>query len=197
MKIVEIGVKERKPEFDINPLIVGRWSSRAMSGEEIDHDELMSLFEAAKWAPSSYNGQPWRFIYAKRNTADWERLYDLLGEGNKSWAKNGSVLMVLISKKISDEGEPYRVHSFDAGSAFENMALEAVSRDLVIHPLEGFDNVKAAKVLEVPDEYEVEIMIVVGKRGKTSDLPPQLAEREGAKGRKALKELIMEGKFRK
>ncbi len=84
--------KIRKVENDINPLFVNRWSPRAMSGEEISHDDLMGLFEAARWAPSSYNNQPWRFIYAKRNTDHWQRLFSLLVEGNKTWAKNAAVI---------------------------------------------------------------------------------------------------------
>jgi nitroreductase len=94
-----IGKTERRPQYDINPLILHRWSPRAMSGEEISDKELMRLFEAARWAPSSYNGQPWRFIYAKRNTEHWDKLFNLMVDFNKSWAKNAAVLLVIISRK--------------------------------------------------------------------------------------------------
>ena len=89
----------RKPGYKINALFINRWSPRSMTGEELNDDELMAFFEAARWAPSSYNNQPWRFIYAKRNTESWNRLFDLLVEGNKIWAKNAAALVVLISRK--------------------------------------------------------------------------------------------------
>ncbi|MDP9490332.1 MAG: nitroreductase family protein, partial [Thermoproteota archaeon] len=77
--------RSRKSTYPINPLILNRWSPRSMTGEELDNEEIMSLFEAARWAPSSYNNQPWRFIYAKRNTEHWDRLFNLLAEGNRAW----------------------------------------------------------------------------------------------------------------
>ena len=80
----------RKSAYEINPLFLNRWSPRSMTGEELNDDELMSLFETARWAPSSYNNQPWRFIYSKRNTEGWDKLFDLLVEGNKIWAKNSA-----------------------------------------------------------------------------------------------------------
>ncbi|HEX6027618.1 MAG TPA: nitroreductase family protein, partial [Nitrososphaeraceae archaeon] len=89
----------RHPAYKINPLFVNRWSPRSMSGEELNDQDIMSLFEAARWAPSSFNNQPWRFIYAKRNTQHWDRLFSLLYEGNKVWAVNAAVLVVVISRK--------------------------------------------------------------------------------------------------
>ena len=80
----------RQSTYKINPLILNRWSPRSMTGEELDEDTIMSLFEAARWAPSSFNNQPWRFIYAKRNTLHWDKLFNLLGEPNKVWTKDGS-----------------------------------------------------------------------------------------------------------
>src|ERR687889_539085 len=89
-------IHKRKPIFQINPLILNRWSPRSMTTEELDDDTIMSLFEAARWAPSSYNNQPWRFIYAKRNTKYWNRLFDLVAEPNKVWAKNAALLVVVV-----------------------------------------------------------------------------------------------------
>src|ERR671925_749582 len=119
----------RRPEYKINSLFINRWSPRSMSREELNDEDIMSLFEAAKWAPSSFNNQPWRFIYAKRNTGHWERLFNLLVDGNKVWAKNSALLVVVISRKNFENNEkPARTHQFDAGSAWENLALEAFSR---------------------------------------------------------------------
>ena len=99
-----------------------------MSGEEISHDDLMGLFEAARWAPSSYNNQPWRFIYPKRNTDHWQKLSSLLVEGNKTWAKNAAVIgVVVISRKNFEFNEkPAITHQFDAGATWENLALDAL-----------------------------------------------------------------------
>ncbi len=91
--------KRRTPAHDIHSLILNRWSPRSMTGEELTDEVLMSLFEAARWAPSSYYNQPWRFIYAKRNTEYWDKLFNLLVEGNKVWAKNAAALVVVIARK--------------------------------------------------------------------------------------------------
>lgn len=188
----------RKPEHEINPLILNRWSPRAMSGEELEDNILMSLFEAARWAPSSYNSQPWRFIYAKRNTKDWDKLFNLMDEFNQSWAKNASVLMVVISRINFEHNEkPSRTHSFTTGSAWENLALEASSRGLVAHGMQGFDYDKAKIDLEIPHDYNVEAMIAVGKKGKIENLPENIQKMETPSIRKPLKEIIMHGKFHK
>jgi len=91
----------RQSEYNVNEIFLNRWSPRAMSGEEIDEKTLFQLFEAARWAPSSNNNQPWRFIYARRNTSHWEAFFNLLEEGNKNWADNAAALIVVISKPRS------------------------------------------------------------------------------------------------
>lgn len=188
--------KIRKVENNINPLFVNRWSPRAMSGEEISHDDLMGLFEAARWAPSSYNNQPWRFIYAKRNTDHWQRLFSLLVEGNKIWAKNAAVIVVVISRKNFEFNEkPAITHQFDAGAAWENLALEATSRELVTHGMQGFDFNEARKALGIPDSFDVMAMFAIGKLGQKENLPRDLQEREYPSNRKPLEEIVMEGKF--
>ncbi|MGH7790937.1 MAG: nitroreductase family protein, partial [Thermodesulfobacteriota bacterium] len=115
----------RKPEFDVDEIFLNRWSPRAMSGEEISEAELMSLFEAAKWAPSSFNNQPWRFLYSRRDSENWGLFFNLLAEFNQAWAKNASALIVIISRKTFDHnGKPSRTHSFDTGAAWQNLALQ-------------------------------------------------------------------------
>lgn len=190
--------RPRKSTYPINPLILNRWSPRSMTGQDLDNEEIMPLFEAARWAPSSYNNQPWRFIYAKRNTEHWERLFNLLAEGNKTWAINSSLLVVVISRKNFERNEkPARTHQFDAGSAWENLALEAFSRGLVAHGMQGFDYDKARIDLEIPDNFEVMAMIAIGKKGPREDLPPELQEKEKLTDRKPLTDIVMEGIYRK
>jgi nitroreductase len=186
----------RKPEHDIDKIFLNRWSPRAMSGEEIDEAALFSLFEAAKWAPSSNNNQPWRFIYSRRDTKSWSTLFNLLAEGNQGWAKNAAVLIVVVSKKTFDNGNIARTHSFDTGAAWENFALQGSLAGLVVHGMQGFDYDKAKEVLRIPDGYKVEAMIAVGKKGKKEDLPQYQQEREIPSARKNLSEIIMEGGFK-
>ena len=186
----------RQTTFKINPLILNRWSPRSMTGEELDDETIMSLFEAARWAPSSYNNQPWRFIYAKRNTLHWDKLFNLLAEPNKVWTKEAVLLVVVISRKNFEHNEKYSItHQFDAGAAWENLALEASSRGLVAHGMAGFDYVKARIDLEIPDNFDVMAMIAIGKKGPKDNL--QLQEREYPSDRKPLAEIVMEGQFKK
>jgi nitroreductase len=195
----KIQTQTRQSTYNINPLILNRWSPRSMTGEELDDDTIMSLFEAARWAPSSYNNQPWRFIYAKRNTPQhWNKLFNLLVEPNKAWTKNAALLVVVISGKNFEYNEKYSItHQYDAGAAWENLALEASSRGLVAHGMQGFDYEKARIDLEIPDNFDVMAMIAIGKKGSKENLPLQLQEKEYPNDRKPLKEIIMEGTFRK
>lgn len=186
----------REIEYGISPIFPNRWSPRAMSGEEISYNELFSLFEAARWAPSSYNNQPWRFIYAKKNTPDWDVFFNFLAEANKLWVKNAAALIVIISKKTFDyNGKPSITHSFDAGSAWENLALQGSMLGLVVHGMQGFDYEKAREVLKIPEEYQVEAMAAVGKPGKKESLPKEMQDKEFPSGRKTISEIAFEGKF--
>jgi nitroreductase len=191
-------VKEhRKADYDIAPLILGRWSPRAMTGEPLPLDDVMALFEAARWAPSSFGEQPWRFIYAERDTQYWPALHGLMGEYNQSWTKNAAVLVVVVSKRtFTRNGKPNRNHSFDAGAAWENLAIEATRRGFVAHAMAGFDNDKARHDLGVPDDYEVDAMVAIGRRAKPDTLPESMRAGEVPNSRRPLSEIVMEGRFR-
>ncbi|XGI84363.1 nitroreductase family protein [Halorutilales archaeon Cl-col2-1] len=187
--------EHRQPEYDIDPIFVNRWSPRSMTGETVD-DDLMAIFEAARWAPSSYNNQPWRFVYATRDGDDWEGFLDLLSEGNTTWAKDAGVLVVVLSKTTFDyNGEYSRTHSFDTGSAWQNLALEGARRGLVVHAMQGFDYDAAEKLVDAPDGYEVEAMVAIGERAPAEELPDDLRENEYPNGRKGLDETVFEGRL--
>ena len=187
----------RRPEHKINPLFVNRWSPRSMNKVELNDEDIMSLFEAARWAPSSFNNQPWRFIYAKRSTPHWDRFFDLLYKGNQEWAKEAAALVSVISRKNFEYNErPSITHQFDAGAAWENLALEASLRGIVTHGMEGFDYKKARVDLGISDNFDVMAMIAIGKRGPKENLPPKLQEREFPNNRKPLADIVMEGYFR-
>lgn len=186
----------RKADYPINAVILNRWSPRAMSNEEITMDELKSLFEAARWAPSSYNNQPWRFIYALKDTPEWSTLLNLLIEFNQSWCKNAGALVVIISKNNFDyNAKPSRTHSFDTGSAWENLCLQGCEMNLVIHGMEGFDYNKAKTELNIPDDYTIEAMCAIGHPGKKEDLPTDLQAREEPSSRKPISEFVFHGQF--
>src|SRR5688572_11707933 len=115
----------RKPDYPIQTIFYRRWSPRALSGEPITDDELLTIFEAVRWAPSTYNEQEWRFLYARRDTEHWQTFFGLLVEGNQAWCKDAAALVVVLSHKVfSRNGKPNPVHTFDAGAAFENLALQ-------------------------------------------------------------------------
>jgi nitroreductase len=186
----------RKPDHDISPIFVNRWSPRAMSGEEITREELMRLFEAARWAPSSNNNQSWRFLYALRNGPHWEKFFGLLTPGNQTWCKNAAVLIVVISKTTFDyNGKPARTHTYDTGAAWVSLALQGSFMGLVVHGMQGFSYDRAKTGLNVSDEYQVEAMAAVGRPGNKADLPPALQEREFPSNRKKLVEIVFEGGF--
>lgn len=187
---------ERKPSYPVLDIIINRCSRRAMSGEPIAQKELMSLFEAARWAPSSHNHQPWRFIYAHRDTPEWERLFNLLEASNQVWAKNAAVLIVAISHHYFEYNDTYsRTHSLDTGAATENLALQGHSMGLVVHGIEGFDYDKAKEMLSIPDDYTIEAMYAIGKQGLVDSLPSTLQEREKYSQRLPVEKLIFKGIF--
>jgi nitroreductase len=190
------GREHRMPDYPIEPLFLDRWSPRAMSGEPLDEAELMRLFEAARWAPSTYNEQEWRFLYARRDSPHWPAFFGLLKEANQTWCARAAVLMVVLSHKVfTSDNRPNPVHTFDAGAAFENLALQGAAMGLVVHGMAGFDRGQARTTLRVPDDYAIEAMIAVGHPGDPDVLPPQLRAREVPSGRKAVREIAREGPF--
>lgn len=186
----------RTPKYDVDPLFVNRWSPRAMTGESLAEEEFLPLFEAARWAPSSFNNQHWRFIYATREDDEWDTFVDLLNEGNQAWATDAAVLCVIVSKTTFDHnGEPVPVHSFDSGAAWENLALEGARRGLAVHGMAGFDYGRVHSELNVPEEFDIEAMFAVGERAPAATLPEELQEREQPSGRKDFDEIVRQGTF--
>ena len=129
-------------------------------------------------APSTFNEQEWRFLYARRDSPHWPAFFGLLKEANQTWCARGAVLMVVLSHRVfTSDGRPNPVHTFDAGAAFENLALQGAAMGLVVHGMAGFDRGQARATLGVPDDYAVEAMIAVGHPGDPAELPPQLRAR--------------------
>ncbi len=190
------GSDTRTADYPIDSLFLDRWSPRAMSGEEISEPELMSLFEAARWAPSSYNNQPWRILYARRQSEQWPLFFDLLAAPNKAWAQRAALLLLFISKTTFDHnGKPSITHSFDTGAAWENLALQGTMKGYVVHGMQGFDYERAKTVLGIPDGFQVEAMAAIGKPGQVELLPETLQMRESPSDRRKLEETVCEGLF--
>ena len=190
------GSEKRTADYPIDDLFLSRWSPRAMTGEAISEEDLMTLFEAARWAPSSYNNQPWRFLYARRDTEHWQTFFDLMVEFNQSWAKNAAVLIVFISRThFQFNGEPAVTHSFDTGAAWENLALQGWRKGFVMHGMQGFDYERAKTTLKIPEGFRVEAMIAIGKPADPASLPDDLRAKEVPSERRKLEETICEGPF--
>lgn len=192
--------KSRVADHTVADIFIDRWSPRAFTGESISDETLYSFFEAARWAPSSYNSQPWRFLYAKRGTPWFNTFLRLLSERNQLWAKNAAVLLVLISKTSftpagKTETLPARNHSFDAGAAWSNFAHQATLSDWHAHGIGGFDVERARAELGVPADYHIDAAIAVGRRGDKSVLPEQFHASEIPNGRKPVTDIIQEGGF--
>lgn len=189
----------RTADHPIDPLFLERWSPRAFDPRLISADQLATLFEAARWAPSCINSQPWRFVYAIRDSADWATFVDLLFPMNQVWAQNASVLVIACSNTLMarpDGGQaPSPTHSFDAGAAWAMLALQAVRMGLQTHAMAGLDREKAAKVLGVPDTVRVEAAIAIGWAGDKTALPEAMQERETPSGRNPLASFAFEGRF--
>lgn len=186
----------RTADHPIETIFLKRWSPRAMSGEAISPAELNSLFEAARWAPSTYNEQEWRFLFAHRDSEHWPAFFGLLMEANQTWCAQAGVLCVVVSHKVfARNGKPNPVHTFDSGAAFENLCLQGAAMDLVVHGMAGFNRNKAQTDLKIPEDYEVEAMIAIGRPGNVEDLPAELQERETPTDRKPISEFTCEGPF--
>ena len=186
----------RKADHAIEPLLLKRWSPRAMTGEDVGRDELMRLFEAARWAPSTRNEQEWRFLFARNGSEHWPTFFGLLADGNKPWCEKAAVLVVIVaSRNFSNTGATNPVHLFDTGASFENLALQGSSMGLVVHGMAGFDYDRARSELGVPDDFAVAAMCAIGRPGDPDDLPPDLREREKPSPRRPVAESICEGSF--
>ncbi len=185
--------EKRKPSHEIHPIFTERWSPRALE-RDMTEEDLMALFEAARWAPSSYNNQSWRFLYSTYQDDEWKVFKDLMNDFNTKWAEKGFALVLIASKTTFDHnGEESITNSFDTGAAWENLALEAARRDLVAHGMQGFDYKKARELLEIPEEFKVEAMIAIGSKGDESSLLEDMQVKPN--GRKELEEIVTKGKF--
>jgi nitroreductase len=190
--------KPAETQFPLHDLLKRRWSPRAFSEQPVGPDMLLTLLEAARWAPSSSNEQPWRFVVATREEpADYDRLLACLLEGNRKWAYRAPVLILSVARMdFEEDGRPNRHAFHDVGLATENLLLQATALGLVAHPMAGFDIEKARADLKIPSGYEPVAMIAVGYPGELSVLPDYLQQRElKPRERKPLTEIAFSGQW--
>jgi nitroreductase len=170
--------KPAKTEHPINDLIAKRWSARAFSTSPVERSKLLSVLEAARWAPSSRNEQPWRYIvFTNDNPEKLKKAQSVLKDIN-NYAKRAPILICAITKKTySDNGNYNRLHFHDLGAANENMFLEAFNQGLIMHEMGGFDAQKAREVFNIPEDFEVGIMIAIGYQDIHQVLPESLIQK--------------------
>ncbi|BAY34468.1 nitroreductase [Nostoc carneum NIES-2107] len=184
-------------EYPVHDFIRSRWSPRAFSDRAVEPEKLLSLLEAARWAPSSYNHQPWSFIVAtKEDATEYNRLLSTLVEFNQGWAKNSPVLILAIAKIRTDDGKTNRHAFHDVGLALENLILQATALGLFAHQIGGFNPDIARETYQIPEDYEPATVVTVGYPGDPQNLPDGLRDRELApRTRKPLTEFVFTGQW--
>jgi nitroreductase len=193
-------VSARQPDHPVDALFLERWSPRAFDGSEMPEKDLHTIFEAARWAPSAFNSQPWRFLYAKRDDADWERFLSLLIPWNRSWAHSASVLIYILSdtRPIVDKaGQPQgsHSHSFDAGAAWACLALQATRMGYHAHGMSGVAFDRARAELRVPERFRIEAAAVIGHIGDPAILDERMRAREAPSDRRPVSDFAFRGDF--
>jgi nitroreductase len=185
-------------EFPVHDLIRARWSPRAFADKPVPPEALRSLFEAARWAPSSNNEQPWAYIVATReDKQNFEKMLSVLVEFNANWARNAPVLaLAVVELAFAKNNAPNRVAQYDTGAATALLSVEATSRGLAVHQMAGFDPDKARRVFEIPPGWDAIAAIAIGYPGDPESLPQPLRDRELApRARKPLSKFVMTGRW--
>lgn len=191
----------RQPTHPIDPLFTERWSPRAFTGEPIDDATLASFFEAARWAPSASNIQPWRFLYARPGGPGWTPLFEGLVAFNQGWAHRASALVLVLSRKTwvpagKTQPEPAAWHAFDAGAAWAQLALQVTRSGWHAHAMGGFDAARLRASFAIPDDHDLHAVVAIGRRNPdASALPEALRAREMPSQRKPLAAIVAEGRF--
>jgi len=177
--------------LDIQPLIKNRWSPRSFSSKKVSTDKLKRIFEAARWAPSSFNEQPWRFIVGVKGDGTWEKLYECLVAFNQIWTEPAPVLILAIGKKTSAKGDKNSVYQYDVGQSMAYITLQAEAEGLRSHQMGGFSKEKAKDFFSIPEDYDPMVMSAIGYQDAPEKLKPDFTKMEKApRERKPLEELV-------
>lgn len=194
------GAKSRRADAPIAVQFLDRWSPRAFTDAPMSEPDLMGILEAARWAPSASNAQPWRFTYALRGDAFWNGYVGLLNENNQRWAGKAAALVAVLSSRyiVAPNGEASvsRTHSFDAGCAWGYLALQAHLNGWAAHAMAGFDVERARNFLQLPSAYVLEAFVAIGRQGGVDTLPMGLRARELPSQRRPLADSVSAGRFK-
>ena len=186
--------KPAPTDHPVADVVKNRWSPRAFSKKPVPPEVLHSLFEAARWAPSSGNEQPWAFLVATQDdTETHSKLLSTLAESNQIWARQAPVLGVAVSHlNWAKSGQPNRTALYDTGAAVAGLTAEATSRGLFVHQMAGFDPARASELFHVPADWQPLAAFVIGYPGDPESLPePYLSREKNPRTRKALNEFVM------
>jgi nitroreductase len=191
--------KPAETSTPIHDLMAHRWSPRAFDSKPVEPEKLRTLFEAARWAPSSYNAQPWYFIVGtKDHPENYHRVLESLIEFNQGWAKQAPVLALSVAKLKFDDGKPNRHAFHDVGQAAANLSLQAEALGLSVHQMAGIEAEKARKLFNIPADYEAVAGIALGYAGDPASLSEELRKRELApRQRKPLESFVFTGQWGK
>ena len=188
------GAKHRDGLNGVDQQFVNRWSPRSMSGRALSKDQMAGLVEAARWSPSCFNLQPWRFIYSLKDDDYWEKFLGLLIDVNRLWAQRAGAVVILLSIDRSSELEDLSpTAAFDTGSAWMSLALQAQAMGLVSHAMWGFHHEAVAEVINMPSNMSARAMIAIGYPGDPADLPEKYQDRESPSSREPLESLMFQG----
>ena len=186
-------IKRAATDYPVHPLIEQRWSPRAFDDRTVAPAVLLSLFEAARWAPSGGNGQPWHFIVGRKGTPTHDKLVSVIKEGNLPWAAQAPVLMLTVAKMTTSSGRPHRHAFHDVGLAVANLTLQATAHDLYVHQMGGFEPEKARDGFAIPEGFEAVTAIALGYLGEPELLDEKNRERETSpRTRRPLAEFVFE-----
>lgn len=191
--------KKATTNYPVNDLIAERWSPRAFKNEALTEEQILSLFEAARWAASAFNEQPWHFVYATQDDkAAYDKILDCMVEFNQNWAKNAPLLILTaIRKNFTKTGDSNPIALHDLGLAIGNLTTQATSMGLYVHNMTGFDAGKAQQLFEIPSDYQVATLIAAGYKTQSSILPDDLKQaEEAARERKALSTIAFRGEWK-
>lgn len=188
----------RQPDHPVDALFVDRWSPRAFAPDTMQPEDVLTILEAARWAPSSSNRQPWRFVWALRGEAGFQAIAAALNQGNRVWAEKAAALVVVASKTtVTRDGAevPNGAHAFDTGTAWGHLALQAHLNGIASHAMGGFDAAALAPAVALPANHALHAVVALGRRGAAANLPEDQRGREAPNGRVPLTEVARRGAF--